>query len=43
LSFSIIAGKKGVELLGRQDSVADDESAGLVNSLWKEKETISRV
>jgi hypothetical protein len=43
LSFSITAGKKGVESLGRQDSVADDESAGLVNSSWKEKETVSRV
>lgn len=42
-SFQITAGQKGVESLGRQDSVADDENAGLVNSSWKEKETVSRV
>jgi hypothetical protein len=43
LSFSITAVKKGVEPLGRKGSVADDESAGLVNSSWKVKETVYRL
>lgn len=42
-SLQITAGQKGVESLGRQDSVADDESAGLVNSSREEKETVSKV